>query len=98
MTKPISLSIHRNTRDQREMHRVSRALVSDARTLAAAKGVAGYVIVGWNRHGQAIGAEDTTGRLSPIPIELVPEFVRQELSRRMLHPIDASVPPEPEDA
>lgn len=92
MSKPISLSAHRNTRDKREMHRVSRSLVADARTLAAEKGVAGYVIVGWNRHGQTSACGDTIGRLSPIPAELVPEFVRQELTRRMLHPIDTIRP------
>lgn len=74
MTKPIDLHVHKNTAWKRDQHRVSETLISEARTIAGRKGVAGFVIVAWDGSGNTTVAADLTADI--IPARLVPVNTR----------------------
>ena len=78
MIKPVSLSVHRNTRDQRRRHQVSNNLVEFARDMAHRKEIDGFAIVTWDE-GLGTNAAWICGKL---PESCVPEFVKVSIQRR----------------
>ena len=74
------VTIHKNTKDQRESKRIRKELVSDAKQLANNKDINGYAIVVWTKNFRDSCSWDTGGSLPGI---LLPEFSKQILARRM---------------
>lgn len=80
MTKVVSLSVHRNTREQRRRHEVSRDFVTDAKRLAREKGLDGYVMVAWNGSGDSLSAWSWS---KTVPRERIQEFTRAAIAKQM---------------
>ena len=80
MSRPVSLSVHRNNRAQREAKRIRSALKVDAKTLASWPGLAGYAVVVWD-HDRNSKAEWFVPGSGPIPASVMPEHVKITLLR-----------------
>lgn len=52
MTKPISLSVHKNTLEQRRRKLCRKIMVDSARDLSNSATNAGFYIVAWDKDGQ----------------------------------------------
>ena len=71
-----SLSVHRNTKAQREVHQIRKDLVQQAKLVSEMQGIAGYAIVAWTKnwdHKTAWSANST------MPGNTMPEFVKISL-------------------
>lgn len=79
--KPVVLSVHRNTVEQRKRHATSEHLVKAARNMAAEKQVRGYAIVTWDKDCESIRTSFDPG--PTMPDFAVPEFVRSILTHRI---------------
>ena len=80
MTKVVSLTVHKNNRDRIEDRRTSKDMISDAKLLARRKDVHGYAIIAWDRDQSA---ETAWSKCQSVPTNILPEFVRGALSRRI---------------
>lgn len=78
--KVASLSVHRNTKAQREVHQIRKNLVEQAKRVSDLPGIAGYAIVAWTRNWDHKTAWDTT---DTMPGNTMPEFVKVALLREM---------------
>lgn len=77
--KVVSLTVHKNNRDQRRRHRTSKALVSDAKQAAIRKDVAGYALVAWNEDQDC-----EVEFISPdVAANLLPDFVGNAIRRKI---------------
>ncbi len=80
MAKIVSLSVHRNTQQQRLSKSVRRDLVCDARDLANTKDIAGYAIVVWTKDWHHRTFWDS-GKI--MPSNVLPEFCKSAIQRDM---------------
>ena len=80
MTRPVSLSVHRNNRAQREAKRVRAMLKDDVKELAALPNIAGYAVVAWDAERKS-RAKWFTPRVGPVPLAVMPEHVKVTLLR-----------------
>lgn len=80
MSKIVSLSVHRNTRDQKRRHEVSKDFVLDARRLAREKGLDGYMMVAWNHEEDTLAAWSWS---KTVPRERLQAFTRAAISKQM---------------
>lgn len=78
--KPTNLSVHRNTRNQRDRHRVSNALRNMAKTLTVGKQIAGFALVVWDEEWSANAFWDT-GR--NMPGVIIPDFTKEVIQTTM---------------
>ena len=79
MTRPVNLSVHRNTRDQRRRHETAKDLVIAAKHRARHKNIARYVIITWDED-----AATTTGWRcigSGVHMFVLPEFCKTAIQR-----------------
>ena len=83
MPKPVSLSVHRNNRTQREAKRVRQFLKGDVKALASMKNIAGYAVVSWDgdRNYLANWYAPLDG---PMPGSSMPDFVKVSLLREII--------------
>lgn len=79
--RPVYLTEHRNNEWQRTRKRLSGEMLENARRIAKAKAVAGYVIMAWNAAGDASVAFDTSEDV--VPARAVPAWVMAELQDAM---------------
>ena len=77
--KPVNLTVHRNTLEQRRARQVSRDLVSDAKALAAIQGLSGFVILAWDDEWVSHASWDQ----GSLPSGLLPVLAREILSRHL---------------
>ena len=77
--KVVSLTVHKNNRDQRRRHRVSKLLVADAKQVTRAKDVSGYAIVAWN-DDQDADVEFVSGG---VDSNVLPDFVGGAIRRKI---------------
>jgi len=73
------LTIHKNTKDQRESKRIRNELIKDAKNLAKNQDIKGYAIVVWDKNYGSACSWDTGDSLPGI---VIPEFTKQILTRR----------------
>lgn len=84
MPKPVSLSVHRNNRAQREAKRVRQLLKGDMKLIAQTRGIAGYAIVGWDSE-RTYKAAFYTPRKGPMPSSAMPDYVKNSLLRELIN-------------
>lgn len=73
--KPVSLTVHRNTRDRRRRHETASNLMQCAKYLSGAKQISGYAIIAWGDGFDSKAFWDG----GPMPQHMVPEFVKQHM-------------------
>ena len=79
-----NLTVHKNTKEQRERKELRELLIHDAKSLAKNSSISedidGYAIVVWDKEGSA-QAEWISGN---IPTSLIGEFFKQTISRTLV--------------
>ncbi len=80
MSRPVSLSVHRNNRAQREAKRIRRMLKDDMKDLTAMPDIAGYAVVAWDT-GRKSRAKWYTPKEGPVSLAVMPEHVKVTLLR-----------------
>ena len=80
MTRPVSLTVHRNNRAQREAKRIRAMLKDDVKKIAAMPNIAGYAVVAWDTE-RGYRAGWYTPRDGPMPGSAMPDYVRVSLLR-----------------
>lgn len=75
---PVSLTVHRNTRDRRRRREASDALLKNAKHLAGPKDITGFALVTWYEDGSTTCA----WRRGDLPHNVIPEHVKRALERR----------------
>lgn len=81
MTKILSLSVHRNTQQQRISKSVRDGLMRDARDLANTKDIAGYAIVVWTKDWDHRTLWESG---KTMPGNVLPEFCKGAILREMM--------------
>lgn len=76
MGKVVNLTVHRNTRDQRQFRYVRGQLRQGAKELPA--GTVGYALVTWDAGCNAKTTWDTAGTM---PSDVMPDYVRRVMLR-----------------
>lgn len=83
--KKPALTIHKNTKQQRESKQVRKDLIHASKDLAKLSYIKGYAIIVWD--------EDYTARAewcsNNLPGTLVPEFIKQ-VTTRVIHNMDVN--------
>lgn len=79
--KPIHLSVHRNSRSDRERRHISDSLRDVARVATKDKQIAGYAIVVWDEQWNA-NAYWETGK--NMPAIIVPDFTKEIIQATMM--------------
>ena len=95
MSRPVSLSVHRNNRAQREAKRIRTMLKGDVKEIASMPNIAGYAVVAWDTE-RGYRADWYTPRDGPMPNSAMPEYVKVSLlrdivkadTRRIVEPFD----------
>jgi hypothetical protein len=95
MSQPVSLSVHRNNRAQREAKRTRSMLKDDVKTIAAMPNIAGYAVVAWDKD-RGYDANWFAPHDGRIPSGAMPEYVKVCLlreitksdTRRIVNPFD----------
>ena len=80
MSRPVSLSVHRNNRAQREAKRIRGMLKDDVKDIAAMPNIAGYAVVAWDAE-RGYRAGWYTPHDGPMPGSAMPEYVKVSLLR-----------------
>lgn len=75
------LTVHKNTKKQREAKRTRSNLLQDAKALSKLENISGYAVVVWNEDCTADCAWVSTPPVMPGLV--VPEFTKQILQRRI---------------
>ena len=83
MGKPVSLSVHKNNRAQREAKRVRQFLKDDMREIVKMRDLAGYAVVAWNDK-RAYVADFYTPNKGPMPATAMPDYVKNALLRELV--------------
>lgn len=73
------LTVHKNTKEQRDAKKVRCDLMQDANKLKQHPGISGYAIVVWNKDCMADCSWQSTAPVMPGLV--VPEFSKQILKR-----------------
>ena len=73
------LTIHKNTKQQRESKEIRKSLISEAKELAKLQNISGYAIVVWN--DECAANCDWWSSPPHMPGLVVPEFVKKVLER-----------------
>ena len=79
-TGPVSLTVHRNNRAQREAKRIRAMLKDDVKAIAAMPNIAGYAVVAWDTE-RGYRADWYTPHDGPMPGTAMPEYVKVSLLR-----------------
>ena len=82
-TGPVSLSVHRNNRAQREAKRIRAMLKDDVKAIAAMPNIAGYAVVAWDTE-RGNRSDFYTPRDGPMPSSAMPDYVRVALLREII--------------
>ena len=80
MSRPVSLTVHRNNRAQRRAKRIRSMLKDDVKTIAAMPNIAGYAVVAWDME-RGYRANWYTPHDGPMPGSAMPEYVKVSLLR-----------------
>ena len=83
MAKPVSLSVHKNNRVQREAKRIRQLMKDDVKALASMKNIAGYAVVTWDRNRNYL-ADWYAPLDGPMPGGAMPDYVRVSLLREII--------------
>ena len=78
--KIVSLSVHKNNREQRRRHQIRKELVEDAKIMGHHTQVDGYLILGWNNRG---GTAVTWSVGDLFEEDLLPDIVRTQILRKL---------------
>ena len=101
MSKPVSLSVHRNTKLQRARHSASRHLKGAIQKHVKQKQIEGYVLVSWDQYMRAT-ASWHNGNVREIPVNLLGEMAKVTINRTLsqidMEEFHGLIPPEDEDA
>lgn len=79
MTKPVSLTVHRNTREQRRRKDLRDHLMESARRVARRSDLNGFALVGWTDTHGVVASWD----VGSVPGHCTPDFVRAGLRAKM---------------
>lgn len=82
MTKPISLSMHKNTKHKRELQEFRGRAVRDIKAAVAPRNVAGYCLITWSNEGD-INCGWATTKESKYPIESVPSMMQSYINSKI---------------
>ena len=80
MSRPVSLTVHRNNRAQRRAKQIRGMLKDDVKGLAALPNIAGYAVIAWDGQRKT-RAEWNTPNGGPISCAVMPEHVKVTLLR-----------------
>ncbi len=80
MSRPVSLTVHRNNLPQRRAKRIRGMLKDDVKGLAALPNIAGYALVAWDVERKT-RADWYTPLGGPISTAAMPEHVKVTLLR-----------------
>ncbi len=80
MSRPVSLTVHRNNRAQRRAKRTRGMLKDDVKALTALPNIAGYAVVAWDTE-RATRAQWYTPKDGPVSLAVMPEHVKITLLR-----------------
>lgn len=75
------LTIHKNTRERRAAKSIRKEMLQDAKRLSQHPGISGFAIVVWDKNCDTDCAWKSTPPVMPGLV--VPEFVKQIISRRI---------------
>ncbi len=75
-----NLTVHRNTREERQQRDMRRALMADAKSAGNVEGISGYAIVAWNDEW---GFRAGWRKPDKMPSVIMPEFVKGCLEREL---------------
>lgn len=73
--KVVSLSVHKNTLEQRKRHATSKEFMAEAKKIARDKQISGYVIVAYTKDEETRTSYDS----GHMPPRYLPEFVRAKI-------------------
>ncbi len=80
--KTVSLTVHRNNRDQRERKRVRTMFRDDVKKISAIPDIAGYAVVAWDKD-RGYQANWYTPKDGPMPGAAMPDFIRFSLQKEI---------------
>lgn len=79
--KVVNLTVHKNTKLERQFRACAESLKQSVATITRAQGTAGFVLLAWNGGGKATLAYDNTA--GAVEQEALPDWVHRELLKRL---------------
>lgn len=79
--KKAVLTVHKNTKQQRDSKSLRKLIVSEARDMAQIRNISGYTITVWNDDNEISGTWNTSK--SNIPVLLVSQYSKLILDKVM---------------
>lgn len=77
--KPVSLTVHRNTRERRKRRELRDHMLKAAKGMTSRHQLGGFVLVGWTKQYGVVAAWDA----GDLPGFALPDFVRNGLHEKM---------------
>lgn len=85
MEKLVNLSVHKNTKRQRESKQIRTKAIRNFKDCVNKSDVVGYAIAAWDRDGKVTTCCDTSSKDSPITAATLPESLRTYFLDRFIN-------------